>query len=460
MKFSDWIRPGIKLKRWIVISAFGIMSISFGFSYILREVEKSNLEKIGSIFMVIIGICMLFISVINSTKTVIDAIKINSGFKLSLDSNRLSDMLIEKRILIKGPKILVIGGGTGLSTLLRGLKNYSSNLTAIVTVADDGGGSGALREDLGMLPPGDIRNCILALADTEPILEQLLQYRFEEGMLKGQSFGNLFLAAMNGISDSFEEAVKKVSDVLAVTGKVLPVTLEDVELKAKLDDGYEIEGESKIGCHNDFHPGKIKKISLNHSNVVALPEALESISEADVIIMGPGSLYTSIIPNLLVKGVCSSIDKSKAVKIYISNIMTQNSETDGFTLYDHIKALEDHSYEGILDYCIVNKKELPNELIEKYKNKNSIPVKVNKKNVENLGIKIIEGDLLSIENDLARHNYYKLSEIIIELILNKIILKDSKRAIDNYYIRDRLKKMQKRMKIKNKTKKNSKEYKK
>jgi len=447
MKILDWIRPGIKLKRWILISILGVAAISFGFSYILREVEISNFEKVFSVGVMFLGIILIFVSVINATKTVLDAVTTNSGFRVSLDSSRLSNMLLEKRILIRGPKIVVIGGGTGLSTMLRGLKNYSSNLTAIVTVADDGGGSGALREDLGILPPGDIRNCILALADTEPILEKLLQYRFQEGMLKGQSFGNLFLAAMNGISDSFEEAVKKVSDVLAVTGKVLPVTLEDVELNAELEDGYKVVGESKIGCHNQFHPGKIKKITLNPSNVKPLPEAIESIMEADVIIMGPGSLYTSIIPNLLVEGVSKAIKDTHAFKVYVSNIMTQDSETDGHTLYDHVKAIENHSCKGILDYCIVNNVELTKRLKLKYKRENSNVVQIDHKKVEGLGIKIVSADLLSVENDLARHNYFKLSETIIKLVVDKVLINDKKRVIDNYYIRDRLKKMKKNKNI-------------
>jgi len=193
----------------------------------------------------------------------------------------------EKSTLIKGPKIVAFGGGTGLSTMLRGLKAFTSNITAVVTVADDGGGSGILRQDLGMLPPGDIRNCILALANTEPILEQLLQYRFKDGRLKGQNFGNLFLAAMDGISSGFEEAVRRMSDVLAVTGRVLPVTLDDVMLCAELEDGCIICGESKIGKHNTYHSGRINRVYLQPHTVTALNEVIDAISEADAIILGP-----------------------------------------------------------------------------------------------------------------------------------------------------------------------------
>ena len=255
MRLLDWFRPGMRIKRWILMGIFGIACISFGLSFAVREIYMSLIERLLSVFLVLSGCIFIVISTRYVIKTFFHAIS-HSGFKMSLDSDRLSNLLFEKRILIKGPKIVTLGGGTGLSTMLRGLKAYSSNITAVVTVADDGGGSGLLREDLGMLPPGDIRNCVLALANTEPILEQLLQYRFKEGRLKDQNFGNLFLAAMDGISSSFEEAVRKMSDVLAVTGRVLPVTLDDVKLCAELEDGHIICGESRIGKHNTFHAGK------------------------------------------------------------------------------------------------------------------------------------------------------------------------------------------------------------
>ena len=246
-------------------------------------------------------------------------------------------------------KVVVIGGGTGLSTMLRGLKQYTSHITAIVTVGDDGGGSGKLREDLGMLPPGDIRNCILALADTEPLMEDLLQYRFTEGSLKGQCFGNLFLAAMAGISENFEDAVQKMSSVLAVKGKVLPVTLDDMKLVAELENGEIIEGESKIPSEVIVRKTRIKKLAIKPIDAKPLEEAIKAINNADVIIMGPGSLYTSIIPNLLVKGIPEAICKSPAKKVYISNVMTQPGETDGFKVSNHLKVLKVTIQKMIMD---------------------------------------------------------------------------------------------------------------
>jgi len=360
------------------------------------------------------------------------------GERFSLDPQKLSNLVYDERIEIKGPKIVAIGGGTGLSTMLRGLKLYSSNITAVVTVADDGGGSGVLRQELGMLPPGDIRNCILALADTEPILEQLLQYRFQDGSLKGQSFGNLFLAAMDGISASFVEAVRRMSDVLAVTGRVLPVTLDNVTLCAELEDGNTICGESNIGKHNEFHKGKIKRVYLEPGDAVPLQDVLEAIDEADIIIMGPGSLYTSIIPNLLVNGVCAAINKSKALKAYVCNVMTQPSETENYTVFDHITALEEHAYCGVIDCCIVNNSVISPEIRARYLEDGADQVRIDRDRISQAGIKMLEGDIACLKNNLVRHDPQKLAEIIIEYVAENVLAKDKQRSVDYYFVRDRL----------------------
>lgn len=353
---------------------------------------------------------------------------------------KLDNLLYDKRIMFKGPKIVVIGGGTGLSTMLRGLKVYSSNITAIVTVADDGGGSGLLRQDLGMLPPGDIRNCVLALANTEPVMHQLLQYRFKEGMLKGQSFGNLFLAAMHGISSSFEEAVQRMSEVLAVTGRVLPVTLEDINLCAELEDGYTICGESKISEHNSFHKGRIKRVYLEPQPVKPLKDAVDAIIEADAIVLGPGSLYTSIIPNLLVDGIVSSIKKSKGVKIYVCNVMTQPGETDGYTVYDHLEAIYKHSAHGIVDYCIVNSAGIPKDLEKKYRDDGAEKVRIDYNLLKSSGVKVVEGDYVSVKDSFIRHDSNKLAYTIVDIVAETVLIKDKNRIIDYYYVKDKLRK--------------------
>jgi len=444
MKLMEWFRPGLHIKRWLLLAFAGVGLASAGISvYVFVGMEHNSLLKaILMIAAVISGGIMMLISVRKLGRIVLAAIN-SSTFGMPIDSDRLGKLLYDKRILIKGPKIVAIGGGTGLGTMLRGLKIYTSNLTAVVTVADDGGGSGVLRQELGMLPPGDIRNCVLALADTEPILEQLLQYRFREGNLKGQSFGNLFLAAMDGISSSFEEAVRKMSDVLAVTGRVLPVTLDNVMLCAELEDGCQICGESKIGTHNSIHKGRIKRVYLEPSGAKPLQDVLDAINEADIIVLGPGSLYTSIIPNLLVKGICPAIKKSKALRVYVCNVMTQPSETEGYTVSDHIAALEEHSYKGIVDCCIVNNVSIPPDLREKYKNDGAEQVMIDMEKLSGGGIRLIEGNYLSKKNNYARHNHQKLAATVVELVAEKVLAKDRKRILDYYYIKDRLKKAEK-----------------
>lgn len=312
-------------------------------------------------------------------------------------------------------KVVVIGGGTGLSVMLRGLKKYTHNITAIVTVADDGGGSGVLRQDLGMLPPGDIRNCILALAETEPLIGELLHYRFSEGSLKGQSFGNLFLAAMNGISSNFEEAVRKMSDVLKVTGKVLPVTLNNVDLAATLENGVTVIGESKISEIAQQYKSKIKYTRLIPPDVKPLPDALNAIKEADLIVLGPGSLYTSIIPNLLVDGIAKAIFASDATTVYICNIMTQAYETVGYTAFDHYKAIIDHSFEHLIDYCIINSESLPDSLLQKYKMEGAELVKGDRERFKNQPTTVIERPLARVQDDLVRHDTDLLARLLIKI---------------------------------------------
>ncbi len=329
---------------------------------------------------------------------------------------------MNKNARINGPKVVVIGGGTGSSVILRGLKKFTSNITAIVTVADDGGGSGKLREDLGMLPPGDIRSCILALADTEPIMEKLLQYRFQEGSLKGQSFGNLFIAAMNEITGNFEEAVRLTSDVLKVKGTVLPVTLDNICLLAELENGEFVKGESKIPRVALEKGQRIKRISIHPTDAAPLEYALNALEEADAIILGPGSLYTSIIPNLLVEGLSEGISKARAVKIYISNIMTQPGETDSYSVIDHVNALLEHAGEfenPLIDYVMVNNGRIPDDLLEKYQRDGACMVDFNIEDYEQHPYKFIIDDFVEAKKNYLRHNADKVAATIFRLIAQR-----------------------------------------
>ncbi|WP_297290091.1 gluconeogenesis factor YvcK family protein [uncultured Flavonifractor sp.] len=317
----------------------------------------------------------------------------------------------------QGPKIVAIGGGTGLSTMLRGLKNHTKNLTAIVTVADDGGGSGILRQDLGMPPPGDIRHCMEALANAEPVMQQLLTYRFPQGSgnLTGQSFGNLILAALNGISHSFDEAVSKMSQVLAITGRVLPVTNANVRLEATFENGARVQGESKISDFKKAQDCRIESVRLLPEHPQALPEAIRAIEEADLILLGPGSLYTSVIPNLLVDGISEAVCASKAMKIYICNIMTQDGETEGMTASDHVRALLHHSGPGLVDICLCNSAPVRPGLLERYKEEDAAPIVVDQEAIEALGVELVTRPLASETLDYARHSFTRLSAAVMEL---------------------------------------------
>lgn len=438
MNISNWFKPGAKIKRWLVLGLFGIFMIVYGaLELIDRSFEKPGYTVI-ILFAVVLGIAMLFFAFKMGMKSIVVFIN-DIGIDNSLEFKKLGSLVHEKRLLIRGPRIVVVGGGTGLSTMLRGLKHYTSNITAIVTVADDGGGSGVLREELGILPPGDIRNCILALADTEPVMEELLQYRFTDGMLKGQSFGNLFLAAMNGISDSFEGAIKKMSDVLAVTGQVLPVTLADIKLFAELENGVIIEGESKISKREQYKEVPIKRVYIEPSKALPLDEAITAIDEADAIVLGPGSLYTSIIPNLLVDKIAGHIEGSDALKIYVSNIMTQPGETTGYSVCDHIDAIQKYGKDRMIDYVIINNGSIPKWLYGKYIEDGAAEVLVDKDNILSHNVEIVEENFVNINKNLVRHNSSKLAHIIMKLILNKRISKDKKRVIESYYLNEHLK---------------------
>ena len=313
-----------------------------------------------------------------------------------------------------GPRIAVIGGGHGLSNMLRGLKDYTENLAAIVTVADDGGGSGALRQDLGMM-----------------------DYRFQEGSLAGQSFGNLFLAALNGISPSFDTAVRRMSEVLAITGRVLPVTTADVQLEAEFENGASVVGESKIFHCKKKEDCRITKVRLLPERPKALPEALSAIHEADMIVLGPGSLYTSIIPNLLVDGIVDAIRESTALKIYACNVMTQEGETEGYTASDHIAALFKHSVPGLFHLCLVNSSPIPRDVAERYAAEGAELLRYDADRCAALGVELVSRPIATVQDGYVRHHPDKLAQelILLHAERNVRIARDYK--ADKYQVEKR-----------------------
>ncbi|MBO6088387.1 YvcK family protein [bacterium] len=336
--------------------------------------------------------------------------KTNLSMLDNSDNHSLLEQLYRRRKLNRGPKIVAIGGGTGLSMLLRGIKHITNNVTAVVTVGDDGGSSGRLREEMGVLPPGDIRNCIAALADDEDLITKLFQYRFKTGEgLEGHSFGNLFLTALCSITGDLVRAVKESSNVLSIRGRVLPSTLDDMKLVAEMEDGRIIHGESNIP---EAH-GKIKRLFTDPKDCKALDDVITAIREAELIILGPGSLYTSVIPNLLVNEISEEISKSNAKKLYVCNIMTQPGETDNYTVTDHVNALMKHAgSEKIIDTVLVND-FMPSNLAKKYQMSGSYPVKLDLDNLKKLGVKYFPKKLIEDNKEgLVRHSSNRVARAI------------------------------------------------
>ncbi len=418
MKVSDWLKPGLQIKRWFLLGFLGILLLAISLSHLLNRIF-SKVPVFFSLLIGLLGLILMAVALKCGISSLLKVCYYQNSMQGKLDRSKINKLFYDKRILIRGPKIVVIGGGTGLSVLLRGLKLVTSNITAIVTVADDGGGSGKLREDLGMLPPGDIRNCILALAEMEPTMEKLLQYRFEEGTLKGQSFGNLLIASMNGISSNFEDAIKKISEVLAVTGSVLPVTLEDLTLYAKLKNGKIVKGESQIPLKSLEENSPIEKVFIKPQQPQALREAIEAIENADVVVLGPGSLYTSIIPNLLIEDIRKALLETAALKVYIPNMMTQPGETDGYTVSDHIDALLDHCQQLAVDHIIINQGSIPLDIKNKYESEGARLILTDREEVMQLRekkINVVEENLVDIKKDYVRHDANRLSRLIIDLV--------------------------------------------
>jgi uncharacterized cofD-like protein len=402
-----WLYPGLKVKRWIFLCSIGVILVGIGFLETLsREIILS--DRIRGIFILSSGIALVIVSIKKMMGSFITIF-------LPQRERELVDIMYQKRQLERGPKVVAIGGGTGLSTLLTGLKRYTSNVTAIVTVSDEGGSSGRLRDEFDVLPPGDIRNCLVALADAEPLMGDLFQFRFNEGSgLLGHNFGNLFITALTKVTGDFEKAIKAASNVLAIRGQVVPSTLKKVRLVAEHTDGSQTIGETNVSSSQV----PIKRISLIPPDCLPTQGAMEAIGAADAIILGPGSLYTSLIPNLLIGKLSEAIAQSQALRIYVCNIMTQPGETDGYSAFDHLNAIINHARRKLIDYCIVNVGNIPNEALQKYRLENSFPVAVDSQKIRDLGFYTVESDVVS-SADLVRHDPEKLARVIMDLISRK-----------------------------------------
>lgn len=411
--WSKWMSPGIGVKRWFGLSLVGLLIFTCGI-LILADVPSDFWTSLRSRFSVrttlgmsaaVAGMLVVIGGVIRGFLTMYRAVAPNP-------TRKLVDVLYERKQLESGLKIAAMGGGTGLSSLLRGLKPMTSNLVAVVTVCDDGGSSGRLSKDLGVLPPGDIRNCLVALADDESLLGELFSYRFQDGHgLSGHSFGNLFLAALTDVVGDFEEAIQVSSQVLASRGKVLPTTLDTVTLCARYKDGRVVRGESAIPKAG----GVVEEVYLDPPGAQPTREVLANLRSADAIILGPGSLFTSIIPNLLVEGVEQVLREVTVPKIYICNVMTQPGETDGYGAADHLEALEKHIGAGLVDIIVVNIATPSDDLVQRYREVGAEPVEPQLERLNKMGVQVVGANLL-YEHDLVRHDSERLATTIFDLL--------------------------------------------
>ena len=431
--YGKWLRPGMRVKRWLCVALLGIAILVAGVDLMFLLQLADLGDRLNEVFFRMTGRTIIeaspfraftYQALLGIPTATLGLLVFLYGVRCVLASvtsaivppsaQSIADVIWRRRQLAQGARIVVIGGGTGLSTMLRGLKEYTSNITAVVTVTDDGGSSGRLQREFGMLPPGDIRNCLVALADAEPLMQELFQYRFgpagQDSGLKDHSFGNLLIAAMVNITSDFEEAVRQTSRVLAIRGRVLPATNRTTHLVAEMTDGTIVEGETNITKAGK----KIERLRLSEPDVEPLEETLEAIRTADAIVIGPGSVYTSVAPNFLVSGVADAVAESAAIKIYVCNVMTQPGETDDFTASDHVRAVLKQAGKPIIDYVLLNVEEPSEAMKERYGGVGAEWVRPDVDEIRKMGIKPITGAFIN-QGAVVRHDQERLAERIVRI---------------------------------------------
>ena len=403
----DMMQVGLGLKRWLLIGACGVALCAVGMAVVLKNVFSLFLPNVlpwhlEGLTVGVLGVVMMALGVYGLYRSLGPLVLRQQGV------NSLTSTIITRRTRERGPKVVAIGGGTGLSMLLRGLKTYTDNITAIITVADDGGSSGRLRRELGLIPPGDFRNCLVALSEEEGVVADLFQYRFDQGGgLKGHSFGNLFIAAMTDVTGSFEQALYESSKVLAVRGRIVPATVAHLSLVAELDDGSLVRGESRITARG----GSIERVMIDPADAVAHPEAVEAIDEADLVVVGPGSLYTSLVPNLLVPEIAEAVGRTPAQKMYVCNVATERGETDGYTVADHLLALQRHTFPGLVDVVVANSSPLR-------MTQTSGVTHVLLPDEPPPNVSVVTADIVDHRHP-TRHDVSKLAELIVDVYYGK-----------------------------------------
>mgnify|MGYP002550825844 CR=1 FL=1 len=444
--FFRWFRSSTKMKRWMLLILIGIVLACYGMAEILtgQRLDFWPLVKIIACFVV--GFVFVVSGMIHMQKRTLELLVQETDDRIEDKKAKVNSLIYNKKIYDQGPKIVAIGGGTGLNAVLRGLKNYTDNLTAIVTVSDYGEIVPESRKMLQTMPLDDIKESIVALSKDEAKMSQLMNAQFNQGRLKDLCFGDIYFLGMKEVCGEFTQSIEQTKDILNITGRVLPVTLEPIQICAELEDGTVIESRDKIPAMVNSKTSKISRIFINPTNCKVAPGVLEAIQEADAIVIGPGSLYTNVIPNLLVKGVAKAIRESKAFKIYVSNIMTEPGQTDNYTLSDHIKAIHEHAGKGVIEYCVYDTGELIPEYIRKYNMQGQDLVEIDSSKAKAEGVYLMQRDISYVTGDYIRHNPDAIAASIIQLICDDLKFKDMQNDTKYVLLNDRLKQAKKSLK--------------
>ena len=454
--FLKWFKSGTKIKRWMFLMLVGIVLVCYGIAKVMVTNQISFKEVAIIIASFVAGFTFTVISMICIQRRTLELFVEESDTRNTEQNGSVKSLIFNKKVYNQGPKVVVIGGGAGLNTVLRGLKNYTDNITAIVTISDYGEETNRARKSLNTLPLDDVKDSLIALASHEEEMSALFNLNMQNSKFDGLRFSDVYLTAMKEAVGDFTESIEESSKILNITGKVMPVTLDQIKICAELEDGTVVESKNKIPEMVSQKVSRISRIYINPTNIRVAPGVIEAINEADAIVIGPGSLYTNVIPNLLVPGVSKAIREAKGFKVYVSNIMTEYGQTDNYSLYDHIKAIIDHAGKGIVDYCIYDTGEIVPEYIRQYNKEGSDLVEQDVAKVKEEGIRLIQRNLSTIENDRIRHNPDAIATSIMELICDDMKFRDMQN--DTQYmmldsrIKDTNKKLKKNKKKKEKTK--------
>ena len=444
--FLQWFKRESKMKRWILLVLIGVLLSSYGMLNLLIGKVLNFGEILKIILTFVAGFTLIIVGIVYIQKRTLELFVQETDARDEAREGNVKSLIFNKKVYDEGPNIVVIGGGAGLDSVLKGLKNYTNNITAIVTVSDYGRARTDSRKILETLPLDDVKNSLIALSNNEAAMQGILNYKFNTGRLKELSFGDIYLLAMKELYGDFTASIEQTKNVLNITGKVLPVTYEEISICAELEDGTVVENKDKIPQIVQDKISKINRIFINPSNCMPAPGVIDAIQKADAIIIGPGSLYTNVIPNLLVKGVAKAIKENKGFKIYISNIMTEPGQTDNYSLSDHIRAIQEHAGKGIVDYCIYDTGEIVPEFVRKYNREGSDLVEQDVQKAKEEGIKLIQRNLSYIDGEFIRHNPDAIASSIIELVCEDMKFRDMQNDSRYIMLNTKLKDTKKKLK--------------